>query len=187
MENKTKKGIILLTDFFEDTEAICTIDILKRSGIDIDIVSLKEEKEVVSQYNLKVICDKTFEDVEVKKYDFLLIPGGRAVLNDLVNREEVKDIIHHFAKGGKLVATICAAPLLLGELGYLVEKNYTCFPGCEATILGGKKKDSGVVVDGNFITAKSMAYSVEFALTIVEYLLGKEKRKEIKKQIFGEE
>lgn len=187
MENKTKKGIILLTDFFEDTEAICTIDVLKRSGIDIDIVSLKQDKEVISQYNLKVICDKTFEDVEVKKYDFLVIPGGRAVMRDLVNREEVKDAIHHFAKGDKLVATICAAPLLLGELGYLVDKNYTCFPGCEATILGGKKKDSGVVVDGNFITGKSMAYSVEFALTIIEYLLGKEKRKEIKKMIFGEE
>lgn len=184
---KTKKGIILLTDYFEDTEAICTVDILKRSGLEIELVSLKEGKEVLSQYNLKVLCDKQIEEVEVKKYDFLLIPGGRAVLREIVNLEQVKDIIHHFAKGGKLVGAICAAPILLGELGYLVEKNYTCFPGFEKTILGGKRKDSGVVVDGNFITAKSMAYSVDFALAIVEYLLGKDVRRETKKQIFGEE
>lgn len=184
---KKKKGLILIADYFEDTEAIATVDVLKRAEIDVDFVSLKDTKEVVTQYNLNIICDKVLEEVEVKKYDFLIIPGGRAVLRELVNREDVKDIIHHFAKGDKLVATICAAPLLLGELGYLVDKCYTCFPGCDQTILGGKKKDSGVVIDGNFITAKSMAYSLEFALTIIEYLLGKEKRKEIKKIIFGEE
>lgn len=184
---KNKKGIILITDCFEDTEAIATVDVLKRAEIDIDFISLKNVKEVTTQYNLKVISDKTIDEIDVKKYDFLVIPGGRAVMRELVNREDVKDIIHHFAKGDKLVATICAAPLLLGELGYLVEKNYTCFPGCEKKILGGKKKDVGVVVDGNIITAKSMAYSIEFALSIIEYLLGKDKKKEIKKNIYGEE
>lgn len=184
---KNKKGIILIANYFEDTEAIATVDVLKRSGIVVDFVSLEETLEITTQYQLKIICDKLLDEIDIKKYDFLIIPGGRAVMRELVNREDVRDIIHHFAKGGKLVATICAAPLLLGELGYLVEKNYTCFPGCEKTIVGGKKKLAGVVVDENLITAKSMAYSIEFALTIIEYLLGKEKRKEIKRMIFGEE
>ncbi len=180
------KGIILITNFFEDTEAITTVDVLKRAGVEVDYVSLKETKDITTQYNLKIICDKLFSEVDIKKYDFLIIPGGRAVMSELVNMNDVKDAIHHFARGGKLVATICAAPLLVGELGYLQDKDYTCFPGCEKTIIGGKKKNVGVVTDANFITGKSMAYSVEFALAIIEYLLGKDTRKEIKKHIFGE-
>jgi len=181
------KGLVLITNFFEDTEAIATIDVLKRAGLEIDLVSLKETKEITTQYKLKIICDKLIEEVDPRDYNFLIIPGGRAVMAELVHLENVKEIIHHFAKSEKLVATICAAPLLVGELGYLADKSYTCFPGCEKTIIGGKKKSSGVVKDKNFITAKSMAYSIDFALTIIEYLLGNDKKKEIKKMIYGEE
>lgn len=181
------KGIVLITNYFEDTEVLATVDVLKRAGLEIDLVSLKNTKEIVTQYKLRIICDKLIEEVDIRNYDFLIIPGGRAVMNELCNLENVKETIHHFAKSNKLVATICAAPLLVGELGYFVDKNYTCFPGCEKTIIGGKKKTSGVVVSKNFITAKSMAYSIRFALAIIEYLLGKDKRREIKKMIYGEE
>ncbi len=180
------KGLLLITNYFEDSEGLTTLDILRRAQLEVDLVSLKETLEITTQSNVKIVCDKLIENIDVRNYDFLVIPGGRAVMAELKVMDNVKEIIHHFVKSQKLVATICAAPYLVGELGYLKDKNYTCFPGFEKMIIGGKKKDSGVVVDGAFITARSMAYSVDFALAIIEYLLGKETRKNIKKSIFGE-
>ena len=87
----------------------------------------------------------------------------------------VTDLINYFAKRNKLVASICAAPHLVGRLGYFKDLNYTVHPGFENQIIGGTyKRELGVVRDSNFITAKSMYYSIEFGLKIHEYFHGKE-------------
>ena len=86
---------------------------------------------------------------------------------------------------GKLIASICAAPSILGELGLLKEKKYTCYPGWESESFKGTYTGKEMEIDGNTITARSMYYSTDFGLTIIEYLLGKEKRIEIENQVKG--
>ena len=178
------KGIILLNNGFEDVEAIATIDILRRAGIIVETFSL-DDCNVKTQSGINIKSEKLYKDLNLKEDDFLVIPGGGAVFKYLHARHEVSDIINAFAKDGKLVSTICAAPSLVGKLGYFKGKKYTCFPGCSDGI-EGTNTGKGVEVTGSFITAKAMAYTIDFALEIVKYLLGKEKAKAIEKSVHGE-
>lgn len=179
------KGLVILADGFEDTEAIATIDVLKRSKLDITTASF-DSLDVTSQYNLKVKADKLLKDIKEGDYDFLVIPGGRAVFNVLDKKPELSELIGRFVESGRLVAAICAGPSQIGKLGYLKGKKYTCFPSCEQGIDGILQQNKGVIRDGNIITAKAMAYSFDFALEIVEYLQGKEQREAVYKNIRGE-
>ena len=177
------KGLILLNNGFEDVEAIATIDVLRRAGVGLDLVSL-DDTMITTQTGISLKSEKLLKDVKIDDYDFLVIPGGQAVFKYLHKRNEVSKLIDKFAKSGKLIATICAAPSLVGKLGLFKDKKFTCFPGCEEGIVG-KYTGKPVEVVGNFITAKSMAYTIDFALEIVKYLCGKEKAKSVENSIYA--
>lgn len=165
-----KRGLILLTDGFEDVEAIATIDVLRRSKFTVDIVSLKEEKRIISQNKIEYIADYLFEDINSDEYDFLIIPGGQAVSKYLSSDSRVDHLIKSFYQVDKLLAAICAAPSLLGKNGVLSGKKYTCFPGFENVDFKGEYLHlKGVVAENNVITATSMYYSIDFALAIIKY------------------
>ena len=177
------RGLILLNNSFEDVEAIATIDILRRAKIEIDTFSL-DDVNITTQSRISLKSEKLYRDINLINYDFLVIPGGGAVFKYLHNRKEVSDIINAFANKEKLIATICAAPSLVGKLGYFKGKKFTCFPGCEDGI-DGKYTGKGVEVVDNFITAKSMAYTIDFALEIIKYLLGREIAKQVENSIYA--
>ena len=162
------KGIILLDNYFEDTEALATIDVLIRGGLEIVKVNMSNNKELTTQCGHKLVVDTFYKDIDFKNYDYLVIPGGRAVMNSLLNDKRVYEAIDTFNKDHKLIAAICAAPSLLRD--YLKNKDFTCFPGFEKYIDGNYKINNGVVRVDNYITAKSMYYSIEFGLEIVDYL-----------------
>lgn len=178
------KGIILLASGFEDTEAITTIDVLRRAGLEIDMVSVNNEEILLTQSELYVKPEKLIKDIDYTIYDFLIIPGGKAVSKTLINLNIVDEVIKEYNEKGKLIACICAAPMLLGKNDLLKGKKFTCFPSCELGIDGIYTK-KGVVTTGNYITGKSMAYTIPFALEIVKYLLGKEKSKQVSNSVFG--
>lgn len=179
------KGLVLLTHGFEDTEGIATIDILLRAGLELDIVSVTNDLEIKTQCNNKLLLNKSLIECNLNDYDFLFIPGGRAVKETLVNTQTVYNTISEFAKEGKLICTICAAPMLVGKLGLFENRKFTCFPGCEEGIVGKYTKD-GIQVSDNYITGKSMAYSVDFGLEIVKYLLGKQAYLKVKQSVYAE-
>lgn len=177
------KGIIILTNFFEDTEALTTIDILRRAGIQIDMIGLKDKK-ITTQSNISLECEYLLNEVNYKSYDFVIIPGGKAVFKTLVNVNVINEILEYFNSSKKLIATICAAPYLPGRLGLFKNGYYTCFPGCDDGVEGINTSE-GVVIYNNLITAKSMAYTIDFSLQIIEYLLGKEVKEKVENSIYG--
>lgn len=160
------KGIILLDNYFEDTEALSTLDVLNRAGFEMKKVNMTNNNVVTSQNGIKLIVDDYFKDVDLLSYDFLVIPGGRAVSNSLINDKRVYDAIKVFNDNKKLIACICAAPVLLKE--YLTNKTFTCFPSY-AKYINGNYSAKGIEVVDNFILAKSMYYSIDFGLEIVKY------------------
>lgn len=178
-----KKGLILLANGFEDTEAITTIDILYRAGIKPLMVSMNDEI-ILTQCKNEVVVKESIKNIDFKEFDFLVIPGGGAVMNNLIKNDYVDKAINSFIKDGKLVAAICAGPMTIGKLGYLRNRKFTCFPTCEEGIDGIYTKN-GVEVDGNIITGKSMAYTIPFALEIVKYVLGEEKAKQVENNIYA--
>ena len=180
------KALIILENGFEDVEALCTYDILKRSGIDLVKASLKK-LNVKTSYGHIINTDCLLKDIEKpeEEFDFLIIPGGKAVFNVLDKSVEIDNLIDKFYFKNKLIASICAAPLLIGKRGYFDGLEYTCFPGCEETITKGTKVKDGVVRSANFITATSMYYSTNFALEIISFMQGEVQKEKVLKNIMG--
>jgi len=178
------KGMIILVNGFEDVEAIATIDVLRRSNIQIDTVTL-DERIVLTQSNNKIEVQYLLEEVITNEYDFLILPGGKAVFNILDKDQRVDKLIDGFYNSKKLICAICAAPRLIAKKGYFNNLKFTIFPGCLDQQVLGKQVDKGVVVEEQFITAKSMYYTIEFALEIVNKLQGKQQKDKIKKQLQG--
>lgn len=168
------RGLLLLADGFEDTEALTTRDVLTRAGIEVTTASITDRLEVESSFGVHVLADALLKLIfDTTPYDFLVLPGGGRGTRNLAECSLVPIYIEKFVKANKLVCAICAAPSILGHLGYLVNEKYTCFAGCNAGIAGNFTGNE-VEISGNFITARSMKYSIPFALTIIERLLGKE-------------
>jgi 4-methyl-5(b-hydroxyethyl)-thiazole monophosphate biosynthesis len=167
------KGMIVFADHFEDVEGLATLAILRRCKIEVDAISVMGRKDIITQYNQKVSTDELIENIQPEDYGFLIIPGGRAVRSTLSSREDIARIIQRFNDQGKMIAAICAAPSLLGALGVLDGKNFTCFPGVEAEILKGiHRAEKKALTDGNIITARSAGSVYEFSYEIIRYLRG---------------
>ena len=176
-----KKVICVLTNGFEEIEALGTIAILRRAKIDVDIFSLNTD-EATGRYNIHVTNLGKFSDINLENYDCLFIAGGPEYV-ELESSEKFKKVILHFASQNRTIAAICAGPTILGHLGLLKGLNYTCFNSMNEDF-GGNYVGTYAVLDGNLITGKSAAATIEFGFMIIKYLLGEEKDEEIKKQIY---
>ncbi|MFA6796102.1 MAG: DJ-1 family glyoxalase III [Bacilli bacterium] len=166
-----KKGIILLADGFEPTEALGTQDVLLRAGMIVDLVSINGTNHVVSSMGTKICVQLKLELIDVSMYDFVIIPGGTKGVENLINSREVATALKHFYENDKLICAICAGPSLLITLGMLDNRKFTCFPGFEMDATTRDDKNP-VVVDHNLITARSMYYSIAFAEEIIKFYLG---------------
>ena len=175
------KGLMIIGHNIEDGEAILTRDLLLRAGLEIDLVSIyHDDRNIKTAYGLNINADYAYNQVMLSDYDFLVIPGGSWVFDQLENQEEiVSKLALDYYKQGKLVAAICAAPMFLGKVGLLDNKNFTCFPSCEKGIKGTYLKNEKVVVTDNIITGKGLGAAFEFSYQIIKYLLNEEKAKEV--------
>lgn len=173
MEKKIK-GIILMADGVEECEALITADILARSGIEVELVSIKKCHQVHSSHGVTIKTKTNYLELGdgYLNYDFLVLPGGKLGVDNLAKSKYVSKLVDYFSsEPSKLMCAICAAPSILSSRGYLKGVNYVCFPGFQGE--SGTWNDVGSIVDGKFITGRSMAYSIEFASNIVTYYLGK--------------
>lgn len=181
------KLLILFVDFFEDTEAIATLDVLRRGGHEVVAASLMNREVVSPKFSKGYLTDAKIEDIDYKAFDGVIIPGGPGSFKIMPSLPIVDEVINYFAKNNKLVASICAAPHLVGRLGYLKDRNFTVHPGFEDQVIGGiYQREKGVVVSDNFITAKSMYYSIQFGLAIDKYFLGETHANELELSLQGE-
>lgn len=179
--------LMLFVDGVEDTEAIATLDVVTRGGDEVVAVSLMKRKEINPKYLPQIILERTLEEIDYRPFDGLIIPGGPGSFKVMPLIKEVEEMIRFFAHSQKLVASICAAPHLVGKLGFFKDKNFTVHPGFEDQVIGGNYlRDQGVVRDDNFITAKSMYYSQEFGLEIHGYFHGEDSKKKLRRACQGE-
>lgn len=179
------KGLIILADGFEDTEALTTRDVLIRAGLEVVTASITNTVVVESSFGIKTeanILLKTIKSLD--EYNFIVLPGGGRGTRNLHVCEFLKAYLDDFIHQNKLVCAICAAPSVLGKYGYLKNKKYTCFAGFNKGIEGIFTANK-VERDGNIITARSMHYSIPFALEIIDYLLGKEIKEKVLEGLNG--
>ena len=176
-----KKVCVVLTNGFEELEAVGSFAILRRGGLTVDIFSLTNAN-ATGRFGLTCTDLKPFSELDAAQYDALVLPGGPQYA-ELEKSAGVQALIKEFIAAGKVVAAICASPTILGHAGYLKGKNYTCFTAMNEDF-GGHFTGDYVAVDGNIITGQSAAATVDFGFAIVEKLLGKAHAEQIKKSIY---
>lgn len=174
-----KKVALFLANGFEEIEAIGTIDILRRAKIDVVTVSITDNNVVTGAHNIPITADTTFKVSDFTDFEMLILPGGMPGAKNLNEHEDLKKLITDFNSKGKLIAAICAAPMVLGGLGLLDGKRATSYPGFEPELVGAITTGESVVVDGNIITGKGPGLVFDFALRLVEQLLGIQYRREV--------
>jgi len=174
-----KKVFIFLAEGFEETEAIATMDVMLRGGLDVTSVSVTEKLLVTGAHGIAVNADTLFEKADISSADMLVLPGGMPGASNLNAHSGVKSALKQFAANGKKVAAICAAPLVLGGLDLLQGKKATAYPGFESTLKGATYVNSPTVKDGNIITGRGPGFTFQFGLAIVEELQGKAKADEV--------
>jgi len=164
-----KKIVVLLADGFEESEMIVPVDVLRRAQFQVDLMSI-DSLEVVSSHGLKIIADKTFS--EEGNYDALFIPGGQPGTNNLVADERVLKLIQRFTLENKIVAAICAAPLVLAKAGVLQAKKVTSYPMKDSASLFkmANYADEDLVVDGKLITGRGVGVVFPFAYALAKSL-----------------
>jgi 4-methyl-5(b-hydroxyethyl)-thiazole monophosphate biosynthesis len=172
---------VLLATGFEEVEAITTIDILRRCGIEVEVLSVTGARMITGAHGISVNADGLIRKSTIAQSECIILPGGMPGVKNLQVSECLrKSTLAHFAEG-KLLAAICAAPMILGAWGLLAGKRVTCYPGCESGLNGGKYLKKRVVKDENLITANGPGAASDFAFEIAAILRGEDVVKEVKK------
>ena len=171
--------MVPLADGFDEIEALTVVDVLRRAGIAVDTVGVVGSV-ITSLHEIKVTADKRLSEANADDYDGIVLPGGAGYLT-LARTGQITNILKKLNSQGKLIAAICAAPYVLAKAGVLEGKRATIYPGMEKEL--PYPRDERVVVDNNIITSQGPGTSMEFALKIVEVLIGEEKAFRLKKQL----
>ncbi len=173
------KVYVFLADGFEEIEGLTVVDLLRRAKIGTEMVSIMDTKAVKGSHNITVTADSLFTENDYTEAALLVLPGGMPGTLNLGNHEGLCNLLKKHYEEEKMIAAICAAPSVLGQMGFLKGKAATCYPGFEEKLEGAAVKDAKVVVDGNVTTAKGMGAAIDFSLKLIEQLIDKKTADEI--------
>ncbi|XP_049830083.1 Parkinson disease protein 7 homolog [Schistocerca gregaria] len=171
-----KSAVFLLAEGAEEMEFVISVDVLRRAGVNVTVAGVAGNSPVKCSRDVVVCPDSSLVDA-VKKgpYDVVVLPGGLGGSKNLAASNEVGSLLKEQEKSGRLIAAICAAPTALKTHGVGTGKKVTSYPTFRNEMEEGGKyiySEDKVVVDGNFITSRGPATAFDFALAVVENLLG---------------
>ena len=173
---------VFLANGFEEIEALATVDILRRAGVEVVTVGVGG-KNAVGAHGIAVCADIVEDELDIAAIDGVVLPGGMPGTTNLEASDVVRTAVKSAYERGLLVAAICAAPSILGHGGYLNGKKATCYPGFEPELTNAAVINEGVVRDGSIITASGAGVAVDFALELVRYLVSDEMAESIRRGI----
>jgi 4-methyl-5(b-hydroxyethyl)-thiazole monophosphate biosynthesis len=172
------KVLIPLADGCEELEAVTLIDLLRRAGIDVVTAGLKPGIVKASR-GVQLVPDVTLDVALQDRYDMVVLPGGMPGAAHLKADARILDLLRSMAAAGKYTAAICAAPMVLAEAGVLAGKQATSYPGFLDALPGVTVSSAPVVQDGKVLTSRGPGTAMDFALALVEALVGAEQRHKV--------
>ena len=178
-----KKAIVFLANGFEEMEALGTVDILRRGGIEVTTVSITTDPVVIGAHNVPVTADTTLNNALLNDADALILPGGMPGASNLNDSETVKEALLGQYREGRIVAAICAAPMVLGGLGLLKGRKATCYPGFENQMKGADCRGDGMVTDRLISTGRGMGWAIDLGLELIRVLVSEDEAERIRKAI----
>ncbi len=177
------KAVVFFADGTEECEALLVVDLLRRAKVEVLVASAMGRKEIVSSHKVHLTADAVAEDVDYTDVDMVVLPGGIPGTPNLAANKTVTDTCAAFAKAGKKVAAICAAPSILADLGLLEGRHATSYSSFQDKLAGAIVHDQEVVVDGNITTSYGLGGAIPFGLELVRQLVGPEEADRIQNAI----
>lgn len=165
---------IFFAEGYEEVEALAVVDLLRRNGINAQMVSITGEYMVTGSHGIQVQMDILFKELDFENVDMIVLPGGMPGTKNLEEYEPLMVQLDSFNRQGKYIAAICAAPSILGHRGMLAGKRACCYPEFESHLDGADVTTNPSEASGHIITGRGMGCAVDFGLAIVELLQGKE-------------
>lgn len=172
--------LVPLAQACEELEAITIIDLLRRAGMQVTTAGL-DDRPIKASRGSVLIADTTIDAVLQQRFDMIVLPGGLPGADHLRDDARVQQLLKQMAADDKYVAAICAAPKALAKAGLLKGRRATSFPGAldADTLAQLDYSEEPVVIDGKLVTSRGPGTAMDFALTLIELLAGREKRNEV--------
>lgn len=174
---------IFFADGFEEIEGLTVVDILRRAGIDISMISINGKKKVTGAHGIALDTDEDIVQCDPDKLDMLVLPGGMPGTMNLAACEKLTEALKKADQEKRGIAAICAAPSMLGDLGFLKGKKAVCYPGFESRLTGAEVLAVPVVTDGHITTSRGMGTAIAFALELAKRLKDEETAKQVGRSI----
>ncbi len=172
------KIAVFFAEGFEEIEALTVVDICRRAGMEVDMVSVQNTEMVCGSHGIAVKADRMLSDYAFD-CDGLVLPGGMPGTLNLEKSEVLMERLDAFYRTGKMIAAICAAPSIFGHRGYLEGRRACCYPGFESHLTGAEVSANEVERDDNVLTSRGMGTAIAFSLALVELFVGKEKAEDL--------
>lgn len=170
----TMRLLLLLANGFEEIEALGTLDLLRRGGLEVDVCAVGKALKVTGAHGITTEARLCVEEADAEAYEGVILPGGLGGTQTLAASAHVLALVREMDAQGKLVCAICAAPaLVLPAAGVLRGRKVTCFPAPQfVEALGSHYVGGRVVVDGDLITGEGPGRFADFARAILSYAIG---------------
>ena len=164
---------------FEEIEALTPVTVMHQGGQNFKLVSMTGNEYVETANRAWVKADMLFEASDFSDADLLMLPGGFPGAYNLKAHEGLRHLLLSHATQGKRIGAICAAPIVLGELGLLKGHRATCWPSLEHFLEGANVTGKIIEEDGNIITAIGASAALSYAFKLLSYYLDEEKLREL--------
>lgn len=170
--------LVPLAQGCEELEAVTVVDLLRRAGVHVVTAGL-DDAPVRASRGVVLVADMTLDEALKQEYDMVVLPGGLPGADHLDGDPRIRGLLRTMADSGRYTAAICAAPKVLASTGLLEGKKVTSFPGVLDAFADLDYRSDPVVQDGRLITSRGPGTAMDFALTLIENLLGMDKRNEV--------
>ena len=170
--------LVPLAQGCEELEAVTVVDLLRRAGVHVVTAGL-DNAPVRASRGVVLLADMTLDEALKQEYDMVVLPGGLPGADHLDDDPRIRGLLRTMADSGRYTAAICAAPKVLASTGLLEGKKVTSFPGVLDAFADLDYRSDPVVQDGRMITSRGPGTAMDFALTLIENLLGVDKRNEV--------
>ena len=170
-------ALIPIADGSEDIETVTLIDVLRRAGVEVTVASVTGTPDIVAARGTRIRADALIDDVMAQDFDLIVLPGGMPGAKALADSKKLIDKLHGQRDSGRLYGAICAAPAVaLAPHGLLDGVAATGHPAFTDALPDKSRMEERVVHDGQCLTSRGPGTALEFSLTLVETLCGRETR-----------
>jgi len=172
--------LVHLATGFEETEAVTIIDVLRRANLNLFTVSVTGALRVTGAHNITIEADLLYDEADYSHAAMIVLPGGMPGTTNLMNHAGLTGQLKKFNGEQRYIAAICAAPMILGTLGFLKGRKAVCYPGFESKLTGATVLYNPFVVDEHLITGRGVGTALDFSLGIVHLLKGEKLASELR-------